>query len=159
MIITTLRLRNIKSFAEAELCFRNGINIIAGRNGAGKSTIIEAIGLALFDAWPRKFKEGNARSGFIRYGEREGGIEVELQRGGERYTVRCDLASRKRKGSESIDYERAILDANGAEIASSAGRKKEFQDDIRRLILGEGRRISTNNSPRSRNGRGCRQRN
>ena len=139
MIIRTLRLRNIKSFADEELRFTNGINIIAGRNGAGKSTIIEAVGLTLFDAWPRKFREGNARTGFIRHRQREAGIEVKLQRGGERFTVRCDLASRKRKGSESIDYERTILDEHGTEIASSAGRKKEFQDDIRRLILGEGR--------------------
>jgi DNA repair protein SbcC/Rad50 len=139
MIIIALRLRNIKSFADEELRFIRGVNVIAGRNGAGKSTVIEAIGLALFDAWPRKFKEGNARSGFIRHTEREGSIEVDVLRGSERFTVRCDLASRKKKGSESIEYERVILDEHGAELANSGGRKKEFQDDIRRHILGEAR--------------------
>ncbi len=139
MIITALRLHNIKSFADEELRFVRGVNVIAGRNGAGKSTVIEAIGLALFDAWPRKFKEGNARSGFIRNGQREGSIEVDVLRGSGRFTVRCDLAARMKKGSESIEYERSILDEHGAELANSGGRKKEFQDDLRLHILGEAR--------------------
>jgi DNA repair protein SbcC/Rad50 len=139
MIIASVRLHNIKSFVDEELRFARGINIIAGRNGAGKSTVIEAVGLALFDAWPRKLREGNARIGFIRNGEREGSIEVDVQRGDARYTVRCNLAARKKKDAVVIDYERLIRDGHGHEIANSAGRKKEFQDDMRRLILGEGR--------------------
>lgn len=139
MIITAVRLFNIKSFVSEELRFVRGVNVIAGRNGAGKSTVIEAVGLALFDAWPRKFRDGNARTGFIRKGEKEASIEVDVQRGGERFTVRCELVSRKRKGSESIDYERSILDAHGSERANSGGRKKDFQDDIRLHILGEAR--------------------
>ncbi len=139
MIITAIRLRNIKSFIEEDLHFARGINIIAGRNGAGKSTVIEAVGLALFDAWPQRFKEGNARSGFLRNGTREGSIEVSVLRDGMPFTVRCDLAQRRKSGKESIDYERTLLDGAGAEIARSAGRKKEFQDDVRRELLGEAR--------------------
>ncbi len=139
MIITALRLRNIKSFVDAELHFSRGINVIAGANGAGKSTVIESIGLALFDAWPQKFRDGNARTGFLRNGEKEGGIEVDVQRGDARFTVRCALGSRTRAGRVSIDYERTLLGGDGAEIASSAGRKKEFQDDVRTHILGAAR--------------------
>lgn len=139
MIITAIRLRNIKSFVDEELRFARGINIIAGSNGAGKSTVIEAAGLALFDAWPQRFREGNARAGFIRNGAREGSVEVSVLRGGASFTVRCDLAQRKKGGKESIDYERVLLDAQGGEIAKSAGRKKEFQDDLRRELLGEAR--------------------
>lgn len=139
MIITALRLRNIKSFIDAELRFARGINIIAGRNGTGKSTVIEAVGLALFDAWPQRFKEGNARVGFLRHTTREGSIEVEVFCGGSVFTVRCDLAQRKKAGKTSIDYERVLVDGNGVEIARSAGRKKEFQDDLRRELLGEAR--------------------
>jgi exonuclease SbcC len=139
MIITGMHLRNIKSFVDEELVFARGINIIAGRNGAGKSTIIEAVGLALFDAWPQRFKDGNARSGFLRNGTAEGSIEMTVLREGAALTVRCDLALRKKAGKESIDYERILYDEDGEEIAKSAGRKKEFQDDIRRELLGESR--------------------
>jgi exonuclease SbcC len=139
MIITALRLRNIKSFVDAELQFTRGINVIAGANGAGKSTVIEAVGLALFDAWPQKFKEGNARAGFLRHGEKEGSIEVDVLRGDGSFTLRCELGSRTRSGRVSIDYERVLLDGEGREVASSAGRKKEFQEDVREHILGEAR--------------------
>ncbi|MBN1448919.1 MAG: SMC family ATPase [Bacteroidetes bacterium] len=138
MIISSVRLRNIKSFVEEELSFVRGINIIAGRNGAGKSTVIEAVGLALFDAWPQKFKDGNARSGFLRYGENEGSITVDVVHGSQRFTVQCDLGRRKKSGRESIDYERRLL-RDGEEIAASAGRKREFQEDIREHILGAAR--------------------
>jgi|GEM_PF-1802591 len=138
MIITGVRLRNIKSFIEDELRFARGINIIAGRNGAGKSTVIESVGLALFDAWPQKFKDGNARAGFLRNGENEGTIEVDVRRGDRSFTVRCELGRRRRSGREIIDYERRLI-ADGEEIAASTGRKREFQDDIREHILGAAR--------------------
>lgn len=138
MIIIGLRLHNIKSFIEEELRFARGINIIAGRNGAGKSTIIESVGLALFDAWPQKFKDGNARAGFLRNRENEGAIEVDVRRGDSSFTVRCELGRRRRSGREIIDYERRLF-SGGEEIASSAGRKREFQDDIREHILGAAR--------------------
>lgn len=139
MIITAIRLRNIKSFIEQELRFARGINIIAGRNGAGKSTVIEAVGLALFDAWPQRFRDGNARSGFLRHGTRDGAIEVDVTRDSRTFTVHCELAQRKKAGRISIDYERVLRGADGVEIAKSAGRKKEFQEDLRNVLLGDAR--------------------
>lgn len=50
MIIRTLRLENIKSYTNASFTFSEGVNAIVGRNGAGKSTIVESIGYTLFDA-------------------------------------------------------------------------------------------------------------
>lgn len=49
MIIRSLRLENVKSYTSASFTFTEGVNAIVGRNGAGKSTILEAIGYALFD--------------------------------------------------------------------------------------------------------------
>jgi exonuclease SbcC len=52
MWITRLQLSNIKSYGEnsAPIYFSEGVNLIQGHNGAGKSTILESIGLALFDS-------------------------------------------------------------------------------------------------------------
>ncbi len=52
MQITGVDLENVKSYEHASIRFAPGTNAICGYNGAGKSTILEAIGFALFDALP-----------------------------------------------------------------------------------------------------------
>lgn len=48
MIFTRLRLNNFKSHKNTTIDFNKGISVIVGENGAGKSTILEAINFALF---------------------------------------------------------------------------------------------------------------
>ena len=48
MIINSLALENFKSYSKMNLDFNSGISIIMGQNGAGKSTILEAVSFALF---------------------------------------------------------------------------------------------------------------
>ncbi|MFC1959199.1 AAA family ATPase [Chloroflexota bacterium] len=72
MWITKLRLRNIKSYGTdtPEINFVPGVNLIQGHNGAGKSTILEAIGLALFGSSPYKMNQ------IVREGSKRGEIAV-----------------------------------------------------------------------------------
>ena len=64
MYIRRVELENVKSYLKATVDFSPGTNAIIGENGAGKSTILEAIGFALFDHLPYK------RSEFVREGEK-----------------------------------------------------------------------------------------
>ena len=48
MIFTKLKLVNFKSHENTIIDFEKGISVIVGENGAGKSTILEAISFALF---------------------------------------------------------------------------------------------------------------
>ena len=48
MIIEKLELKNFKSHLNTSIDFNQGITLIIGENGAGKSTILEAISFALF---------------------------------------------------------------------------------------------------------------
>jgi DNA repair protein SbcC/Rad50 len=48
MILLTLKLQHFKQYEELELHFREGLTGIIGRNGAGKSTIFEAVLVCLF---------------------------------------------------------------------------------------------------------------
>ncbi len=48
--INRVTLTDFRIHKNAEFEFDEGINLIVGRNGSGKSSILEAIGLALFDA-------------------------------------------------------------------------------------------------------------
>ena len=54
MIFTRLELKNFKSHANTTIDFNPGISLIVGQNGAGKSTIFEAISFALFKVYGTK---------------------------------------------------------------------------------------------------------
>lgn len=70
MPIKKLIIKNIKSYIDEEIDFSEGINCIIGKNGAGKSTIIESIGFAMFNS------NKISQSSLIRYGEKEGSITL-----------------------------------------------------------------------------------
>ncbi|MDD1674487.1 MAG: SMC family ATPase [Methanomicrobiales archaeon] len=48
MLLERLHLRNFKRFRDQDICFGDGITGIVGSNGAGKSTIVEAILFGLY---------------------------------------------------------------------------------------------------------------
>ncbi len=56
MIIEKVELRNFRSHKEAAVEFDKGVNVIVGENGAGKTSILEAINFALFRETPRRVK-------------------------------------------------------------------------------------------------------
>lgn len=65
MQILSVDLENVKSYEKAKVTFSLGVNAIVGHNGAGKSTILEAIGFTLFDALgynQNEFMRGGAKS-------------------------------------------------------------------------------------------------
>ena len=70
MIIRRVSLENIKSYKSADIDLTEGITGIAGLNGSGKSTVLEAIGYALFDCLPYTQTE------FVRKGEKTGRVSV-----------------------------------------------------------------------------------
>ncbi len=84
MLITGLELKDIKSYECASFTFGEGVNGICGLNGHGKTTVVEAIGYALYNHLPYKKTE------FTRHGKKNGlvvvrlegedGVEVEVRR-------------------------------------------------------------------------------
>lgn len=79
MKLVRLILENIKSYSYETIDFYDGVNFISGINGAGKTTIIEAIGYALFDSNPF-----SSQKQFIKKGERSGTITVVVEAADER---------------------------------------------------------------------------
>ncbi len=74
MRIARVVLQNVKSYAgPTTIPLEPGINAICGENGAGKSTILEAIGFALFGYKPYKL------DAFLREGEKSGSITVTVE--------------------------------------------------------------------------------
>ncbi|NHJ39548.1 MAG: SMC family ATPase, partial [Asgard group archaeon] len=68
--IIEIELENIKTYVSEKITFSNGNNVLIGENGAGKSTILECIYLALFgDTVP-----GRNLADMIRLGQKQGKI-------------------------------------------------------------------------------------
>src|SRR5665648_370196 len=57
MIITKIELENIATHKSTVIDFQDGLNVLVGQNGTGKSTVLNMIGFNLFD-----FLQGNQRS-------------------------------------------------------------------------------------------------
>ncbi len=76
MQIIDLTLKNIKSYGPQEVTiqFQPGLNLIRGQNGAGKSTILEAIGYAVFGHDPYRPIQS-----FVHKGQRTGEIRVTVE--------------------------------------------------------------------------------
>jgi exonuclease SbcC len=76
MRIVSLELENTKSYTKGKIHFTDGVNAIVGHNGAGKSTVLEAIGFALFDCLA-----GYKQSDFVREGAKSAEIKVTIVSG------------------------------------------------------------------------------
>src|SRR3712207_9286882 len=70
MHVTRVELENIKAYGRADFTFERGTTAIVGANGAGKTTILEAIAWALFD-----HLEYN-KDDFLRRGAKKGSVRV-----------------------------------------------------------------------------------
>jgi len=75
MHISKIELENIKSHAASTFEFTRGTTAITGENGAGKTTIIEAIAWVLFDLLDYKKED------FIKRGEKKGVVRVTFESG------------------------------------------------------------------------------
>jgi len=69
-VILEVELENIKSYEYCKVTFSSGLNAIIGENGAGKTTILEAIGFTLFDSLPYRISD------FLRSGTKKGFIKI-----------------------------------------------------------------------------------
>ena len=73
MHVTRVELENIKSHVHSEFTFERGTTAITGENGAGKTTILEAIAWTLFDTLDY------SKDDFLRRGEKKGIVRVTFE--------------------------------------------------------------------------------
>jgi len=74
MRVTRLRLRDFRSYATAEAALGPALTVVHGRNGAGKTNLLEAL---YFGLTARSCRTANERE-IIRFGESAARVEVEV---------------------------------------------------------------------------------
>src|SRR3954462_258866 len=74
MPVTRLRLRDFRCYASAELALGPGLTVIHGRNGAGKTNLLEGL---YFGLTARSCRTANERE-IIHFGESAARVEVEI---------------------------------------------------------------------------------
>lgn len=112
MRISRLQVENLRCLVQTELEPGPGLNLVSGRNGAGKTSLLEAIHLL---AYGRSFR-GSVREGVLRAGET-------------RLRVIAEVDS-DRSGRSRIGLERGVRDwearADGASLASLSQLYQRF---------------------------------
>jgi len=82
-----LRVRRLAVIDSVEVEFEPGLNVLTGETGAGKSILVEAVGLLL---------GGRASSDLVRTGEESASIEAIFESGGEELLVRREITQQGR---------------------------------------------------------------
>src|SRR3954453_19931938 len=104
MVVTRARLRDFRSYAEAEVALGAGLTVVHGRNGAGKTNLLEAI---YFGLTGRSCRTTNERE-VVRFGQPAArvGVEVDAADGLHRLEVGLAPGSEKRMRVDGAPVER-----------------------------------------------------
>jgi len=89
-MLRVLRIRNLAVIESVEVEFGPGFNVLTGETGAGKSIVVEAVGLLL---------GGRASADLVRTGEPQATIEAVFQDGDRTLLVRREVTSQGRSRS------------------------------------------------------------
>ncbi|HWH70046.1 MAG TPA: AAA family ATPase, partial [Candidatus Sulfotelmatobacter sp.] len=138
MIVRSIRLKNIKSYGEGPdgngvtIRFELGINRIAGKNGHGKSTLIESVGYALFLTRPI-YEEGfDIATYLLRNGKKAGEIDVIFDCEGQTYRLERGLGPQNKRRSKVVLLSDGSTEAEGdAEVAAFLCRLFGFKEECR----------------------------
>ena len=117
MIISKLEMKNFKSHKNTSCNFDRGITLVFGQNGAGKSSIFEAINYALF---------GGRADNFIRHESKSMKVSMQFNSGGIEYRIE---RNRTEKSSAARLYR---LDSGSEKIESSGSQnvKEDLENKL-----------------------------
>ena len=118
-MITSIELGDFLSHSDTKLEFENGVTVFVGDNGAGKSSIIDAITFALFGQHTRK-----SNKSLIKRGSNQGFTKIGFSINGRQYQAVRKIDN---KGSLSAKFSEIIGDDR---IELAAGERKQFGESM-----------------------------
>ena len=123
MIFKRLKLKNFKSYANEVINFNKGITVIVGQNGAGKSSIFEAISFALY-----KQHTAGKLGDLVRNNTENMGVELDFVSRGKEYRIIRDK-------TKSKSVSRLLTKTSSdSEFMSICSGEKEVADNIQAIL-------------------------
>ncbi len=117
MLLKTLTLRNYRKYKDASVEFPDGVIGIIGLNGVGKTTLIEAIGWALFGHHAaRTTKELIKRDGASQHEPCSAALEFELE--GDGYCVVREMVGKNLVPKASLKINGKLITNNSDEVTA-----------------------------------------
>jgi exonuclease SbcC len=138
VIVQSMRLKNIKSYGEGldgdgvTISFEPGTNRVAGKNGHGKTTLIESLGYALFLTEPIFEESFQLDTYFVRAGKKAAEIDITFSHRGECYRTERGLGPHSRRQAKVVELENGSTCAEGKrEVAAFLCRLFDLPDPNR----------------------------
>ncbi len=118
-MITSIELGDFLAHSNTKLEFENGVTVFVGDNGAGKSSIIDAITFALFGQHTRK-----SNKGLIKRGTNQGFAKISFSINDKQFEAVRKIDS---KGALAATFAKVV---NNERIEIAAGERKQFGESM-----------------------------
>ncbi len=125
MKINRILLHNVRSHRDNEVKFEEGVNVIVGRTGAGKSSILMAIEYALFGS------SAFQNSMIMRRGAKTARIELEFEKDNHVYKIVRGLKRGGKNITVDIDNMKVYVDGKQMNLL---GRKSDIDATVKKIL-------------------------
>ena len=135
MIIKKVQLENYRSHSNTTVEFTKGVNLILGKNGRGKTSILEAISTVMFNTKDRSGKETG--KSYIKFGEKSSKVEIDfIANDGREYNLKTEFFKTKPKKQTLKDIIGSEYDGDIQEkLEELCGIKKGFEETYENIVI------------------------
>ena len=135
MIIKKVQLENYRSHSNRTVEFTKGVNLILGKNGRGKTSILEAISTVMFNTKDRTGKETG--KSYIKFGEKSSKVDIDfIANDGREYNLKTEFFKTKPKKQTLKDMIGSEYDGDIQEkLEELCGIKKGFEETYENIVI------------------------
>ena len=135
MIIKKVQLENYRSHSNITVEFTKGVNLILGKNGRGKTSILEAISTVMFNTKDRSGKETGKN--YIKFGEKSSKVDIDfIANDGREYNLKTEFFKTKPKKQTLKDIIGSEYDGDIQEkLEELCGIKKGFEETYENIVI------------------------
>ena len=135
MIIKKVQLENYRSHSNITVEFTKGVNLILGKNGRGKTSILEAISTVMFNTKDRSGKETG--KSYIKFGEKSSKVDIDfIANDGREYNLKTEFFKTKPKKQTLKDMTGSEYDGDIQEkLEELCGIKKGFEETYENIVI------------------------